>query len=60
MCIDHLPLTSYLWSFFILISAYALLLHVLLTFKQKLKYSQQVSCLKTLLKLMVTLYNKVH
>ncbi len=33
MCIGHLPLTSYLWSFFILISAYALLLHVLLTFK---------------------------
>ncbi len=31
MCIGHLPLTSYLWSFFI--SAYALLLHVLLTFK---------------------------
>ncbi len=59
MCIDHLPLTSYLWSFFILISAYALLLHVLLTFK-KVKYSQQVSCLKMLLKLMVTLYNKVH
>ncbi len=33
MCIGLLPLTSYLWSFFILISAYALLLHVLLTFK---------------------------
>ncbi len=34
MCIGHLPLTSYLYkSFFILISAYALLLHVLLTFK---------------------------
>ncbi len=32
MCIDDLPLTSYLWSFFIFISAYALLLHVLLTF----------------------------
>ncbi len=33
MCIGHLPLTNYLWSFFILISAYALLLHVLLTIK---------------------------